>query len=135
MRCSAVTAATIHKRFSLLRAVLRWSTEQGYCDAIQFPRLPTVHYKQFVPPTPEELSRILENAAPHIARVILIGAYLGARVGESEMLKLTWEDVDMQQGLVRIHGAKKISVHHGASFRCAQPSCLFLKHGRLTMNE
>ena len=107
MRRASVSAATMHKRLGLLRAVLRWSSEQGYCGAIQFPRLPVVHYRQFVPPTPEEIGRILENAAPHIVRVILIGAYLGARVGESEMLRLTWEDVDMERGIVRIHGAKK----------------------------
>lgn len=101
------TPATIHKRLSLLRTVLRWGFEQGYCESIEFPRLPTVHYRQFVPPTPEEIGRILAHAAPYVARVILIGAYLGARVGESELLRLTWDDVDLDRRIVRIHGSKK----------------------------
>lgn len=46
-------------------------------------------------------------APPHIQRVIIIGAQTGARVGGSELFRLKWQDVDLVQGIIRIHGAKK----------------------------
>ena len=108
------TNATVYKRMSQLRAVLHWSNEQGYCDRIEFPRLPSPHYKRFIPPTTDEISVLLHYAAPHIQRVILIGVYLGARVGESELLKMTWNDVDVARRLVRIRCAQK---NPGAEWR------------------
>ena len=72
-----------------------------------FPKLPPAHYEKFIPPTPEELHAILAHASPHIIRVIILGAQLGVRVGRSELLSLTWEDVDLERRVLRVHGAKK----------------------------
>lgn len=46
-------------------------------------------------------------AAPHIVRTVILGAQCGVRVGPSEMFGLTWDDVDIDRGVLRIHGAKK----------------------------
>jgi uncharacterized protein YbjT (DUF2867 family) len=40
---------------------------------------------------------IIHVAAPHIVRVIVLGAQCGVGVGPSKMLKLTWGDVDLSQ--------------------------------------
>ena len=60
-----------------------------------------------MPPTPEELAAIMEIASPHIQRVIILGAQCGVRVGPSELLQLTWEDVDLPRRVLRVHGSKK----------------------------
>lgn len=74
---------------------------------IRFPKLPPALYEKFIPPSPEELSSILSVAEPHIVRVVILGAQCGVRVGPSELLRLTWDDVDMLQQVLRVHGAKK----------------------------
>ncbi len=102
-----VKSATVRGRMSVLRTVLRWCESQGFMDGVRFPRLPPAHYERFVPPTPDELTAIMQHASPHIMRVIVLGAQCGVRIGASELLRLTWDDVDLTRGVIRIHGAKK----------------------------
>lgn len=104
---SPVKQVTVRNRLSVLRTVLRWCSNKEYCAPFAFPKLPPAHYEKFIPPTPEELRSLLENAPPHIARVIILGAQLGIRVGPSELLRLTWDDVDFDRRIVRVHGAMK----------------------------
>ena len=102
-----VKPVTVRGRFSVLRTVLRWCMDNGFCEPIRFPKLPPARYEKFVPPTPEELSTIMHAASPHIVRVIVLGAQFGVRVGPSELLKLTWKDVDFSRKVLRVHGAMK----------------------------
>lgn len=104
-KIKTVTAA---KHMSVLFSLLRWAVKRGYLASMpQTPDLPSWHYKKFVPPTPEELQRIMASASPHIQRVIILGAKLGMRVGPCELLKLRWEDVDLKRGIVRVQAANK----------------------------
>ncbi len=107
MLATHVKPVTVRNRLSVLRTVRRWAEAKDYCQAIRFPKLPPVHYEHFVPPSQQELADMLAVASPHIQRVIILGAQCGARVGESELLRLQWTDVDLDAGLIRIHGAKK----------------------------
>lgn len=109
-----VKAVTVRGRLSVLRTVLRWCSGSGFCEPIPFPKLPPAHYERFIPPTPEEIATIIQVAAPHIVRVIVLGAQCGVRVGPSEMLRLTWNDVDLVRRVLRVHGAKK---NHAAPWR------------------
>lgn len=102
-----VSHATVYKQGGILRAVLRWASANGYIESIRFPKLPKAVYEKLVPPAPEEMERLISAAQPHIARVIIIGAQCGVRVGPSEMLRLTWADVDFQRGVLHVEGAKK----------------------------
>jgi len=102
-----VKPVTVRARMSVLRTVLRWAAAQGFRGPVDCPALPPAHYEQFIPPTPEELAAILQHAAPHIARVVILGAQCGVRVGPSELLRLTWGDVDLHQRVLRVHGARK----------------------------
>lgn len=103
----AVKPATIHDRMSVFRTVLRWCMEKRFMPEIKFPKLPPAQYEHFIPPTPEELNALLAVAAPHIVRVIVLGAQCGVRVGSSELFRLTWADVDLLRGVLRVHGAQK----------------------------
>lgn len=107
MLASTRTTATAKSRLSILRTVLRWASDKGYCVMPTFPKMPHVQYEKLVPPTPAELTAIMEVAPAHIQRVIIIGSQCGTRVGPSELLQLTWDDVDLETGILRVHGAKK----------------------------
>ena len=102
-----VKPVTTRGRLSVLRTVLRWCVERGFCDPVRFPKLPPARYEKLVPPTPEELQTIIQHAPPNIVRVVILGAQIGVRVGQSELLKLRWDDVDLRQRVVRVHGANK----------------------------
>lgn len=107
MLAMPVKSASTRGRLSVLRTVLRWCTAQGFMDPLEFPKLPPAQYEKFIPPTPEELAAIMSAGSPHIVRVVVLGAQCGVRVGPSEMFRLTWQDVDLAQGLLRVHGAMK----------------------------
>lgn len=99
--------ATINAMMQTIESFLKWCSEKGYCSEIRFPKRMKKTFEHFVPPTTEEINRMLKHAAPHIARIILIASQCGARVGQCELLRLTWEDVDFDNRTIRIHGAKK----------------------------
>ncbi|WP_299396024.1 site-specific integrase [uncultured Desulfovibrio sp.] len=107
MLAMPVKPASTRGRLSVLRTVLRWCAAQGFMKAVEFPKLPPAQYERFIPPTPEELADIMAVAAPHIVRLVVLGAQCGVRVGPSEMFRLTWDDVDLVQRILRVHGAKK----------------------------
>lgn len=102
-----VKPASTRGRLSVLRTVLRWCVAKGYMAPVEFPKLPQAQYEKFVPPTPAELEAIMAVAAPHIVRTVVLGAQCGVRVGPSELFALTWDDVDIDRGLLRVHGSKK----------------------------
>jgi len=102
-----VKSATVRARMSVLRTVVRWCCAQGYMSKADFPKLPPANYEKLEPPRPEELQAILAVASPHIQRVIILGAQFGVRVGPSELLRLTWNDVDLERHVLVVRGAKK----------------------------
>ena len=114
MLAMPVKSASVRGRLSVLRTVMYWCAEQGFCERIRFPSLPAAHYERFVPPSPEELSRLMDAAAPHIQRVIVLGSQCGVRIGPCELLQLTWDDVDLLRGILRVHGSRK---NHAAPWR------------------
>ena len=103
-----VSAKTVHTRTGCLFAVLRWAYKRGLLESLpQFPERPSFHTPPIVPPTEEEIRRMLEAAPPHIQRVIIIGSKMGLRVGPCELLKLRWDDVDFGRSLIRVRAAAK----------------------------
>ena len=107
IRNNHISQATVHTRLVLLRALVYYAVEHNYMKPIKFPRIPKANYQKFVPPTTEEISRIYKVAPEHIKRIIILGAFFGARVGRSELLQLTWDDVDISKKVLRIHGSHK----------------------------
>lgn len=102
-----LSQASKHNYLTSVRTVFYYACNKGYCTKFQFPTICKANYQQFVPPTDEELQKLLDNAPDHLKRVIILGAYLGVRVGVCELFQLTWEDVDFSKCLVRVHGSKK----------------------------
>ena len=104
---TTISRATVHDRLSCFRTIMYYAVRKGYREQVIFPLIPGAHYQRFVPPSAEELSTLFEAALPHLKRVIVLGAFLGVRVGECELYKLTWEDVDLRQHILRVRGSRK----------------------------
>lgn len=102
-----VRASTVHKRFSILRTVMRFGVDIGVLDAVNFPQLPQVHHEKLMPPTPAELQAMLAVAPEHVRRAIVLGSQCGMRIGKCELYILKWQDVDFDRAVLCVHGAKK----------------------------
>lgn len=107
MQTQDVKPVTVRGRLSVLRTVMRWCAEKGFCEPVRFPKLPPAHYEKLIPPTREELAAIVQVASPHIVRVVVIGSQCGVRVGPSELLRMKWTDIDIHQRVIHVRGAKK----------------------------
>lgn len=98
---------TVRDRMKVLRTLLRWAADRELCDPIQFPKIVSATYEQFVPPTVSEIAAIYKMGSPMVQRVVLIGSQCGVRVGPSELFRLKWQDVDFDASVLKVHGAKK----------------------------
>ena len=100
--------ATIRRKMGIVHTVLRWAQRAGMVETVPlFPVVPKVQHARYVPPTPEEVGAIFRAAPEHLRRVVVLGYYAGMRVGQSELLRLTWQDVDVQAGVIRVPNACK----------------------------
>lgn len=102
-----ISPAYVHGQMSRLRTVIRWAHECGMIKVLPFMKLGSAQYARTIPPTPEETARIIAVSPPHLVRVVILGAALGLRVGGSELLALTWDKIDLAEGVVRIDTSRK----------------------------
>lgn len=99
---------TVKRKIGIFKAMLNWAYRNSLIEAVPiFPEMPKCENERFVPPSPEEVSKIYNAALPHIKRVIVLGFVFGLRVGPCEMLKLRWSDINFEQGVIRVPNAKK----------------------------
>ena len=105
---TAIKPVTVRGHFSVLKTILRWAVDQGYLDAVPvFPKLPPERYEHFIPPTREEIERLIAVSPPHLQREIILGSQLGIRVGPSELFKIKWTDFDFSGAVLRLSAARK----------------------------
>lgn len=99
---------SIHIYLSRLKTVLNWAIDQGFRQKpLERIVVSSGHYEKFVTPSLDELEKIFAVASPRMQRVVVLGAYFGVRMGDSELLQLTWADVDLQAMILHVHGSKK----------------------------
>lgn len=108
-RLRGVRQTTISLRISVLRSTLTWAEDNNLIsrNPLKGMTFPKGKSRRISPPTPAEAKALLENAPPHIQRVIIIGWFLGPRIGPSELLKMTWFDFFLQDGFCRMPNAEK----------------------------
>jgi len=105
---TGVKGTTYRRRVATLKAAFNWAKKARIISAVpEFPPMPTADYERHVPPTREELDRMLAVAPEHIRRMVTIGTQMGVRVGPSELFKITWADVDLNNARIRVHSAKR----------------------------
>ena len=102
-----LSSTSIHHHLSTFRTLLYFAREKGYIADFKFPHIPSPKYQRFIPPNLDELERLLDVSPSHLQRVIILGAFFGVRVGQSELFQLTWQDVDFSRQVLRIHGSNK----------------------------
>ncbi len=108
-RLKNVKRTTVHRDLSDIRAILRWSVKRRYIAAnpMEGFELPRRDDAVITPPTVAEVQAILRAAAPHLYRAIILSYYTGLRPGEVELLRLSWEQVDIAGGHIVIISADK----------------------------
>ena len=104
-----VKQSTIQRRISIVRAMLNWAVDVGLINEnpVQGYRCKRGETLKIPPPSPAEIRMMLDAAKPHLKRAILLGYYLGVRVGQSELLSLQWSDYDPERNRIRVWSAKK----------------------------
>lgn len=104
-----VTLSTIHRELSIIRAILNWSVRRRLIIASPMAgyEMPKRDDKKILPPTRDEFDKIIQHAAPHCRRMILISYYTGLRPGREEAYGIRWEHIDLEAGTITIISAKK----------------------------
>ena len=116
-RKAGVKDSTIAREMTDIKAILNWATKR------QPPLIPfnPVHAYQkpksddeiIQPPTMAETEAIIEHASPHLVRAILLSYYLGLRPGAVELLCLTWDSMNWDNGTIKIISAQKAVLKNG----------------------
>jgi len=104
-----VKRTTIHRELSDIRAILNWAEKEKYIVESPFKnfRMPKRDDAFVMPTTDEEFDKIMQNAAPHVVRAMLVAYYTGLRPGVSELFSLTWDAVDFESRTISIKSADK----------------------------
>jgi integrase len=100
---------TIHREISDIKAVLNWSVRRRYIafnPAAGF-EMPRRDDAIMMPPSADEVQKLVDAAPDHLRRAILLSYYLGLRPGARELFALTWQDVDIEGATVLVRSAHK----------------------------
>ena len=104
-----VKTTTSHRRLTILRAALSWAADSEFIESnpMQGMKLPRGQHERIAPPTPAEASAILAVAKGHVYRAVMLGIFLGVRIGPTELFRLKWQDVDFERRTIRVWSAAK----------------------------
>lgn len=111
-RMRTVKRTTIARELRLLKAVFTWSENQDPPLILKNPirnyRLDKLDQREAsMPPTVEEIRRLIAHSAPHLARAIKIFWFTGIRPGR-ELFGITWQDVDFANHEIRVRDTKEV---------------------------
>jgi integrase len=108
-RSQSVKMTTIHRELSDIQAVLNWAVKRQLLlhNPVHGYEKPKRDDEIIRPPSPSEIKAILSHAPEHLKRALTISYYVGIRPGNVELFRLTWEDVDLIEGLIHVVSAKK----------------------------
>lgn len=109
LKASGLKQNGINRKVSVIKAALTWAESEELAGPNPIARFscPRGEDEKIVPPSPAEARRILAAAPPHVHRAVLLAFYLGVRVGVSELFSITWENVDLERGVVHVRSARK----------------------------
>ena len=104
-----VGKGTATRRVKICLTAFNWAVRWGMLasNPLTGLKLPVVATHIPAPPTPRELQLAYDKAAPHVQRVIVLGMSTGARIGPSELFRLRWSDVDLENAVLRMPNADK----------------------------
>ena len=103
---SGLSSATVRKMHSIMRKALKQAVLDGLiprnvCEAVKPPKL---KHKEINPLDREQAKALLEAASgDRLEALYVLAVHTGMR--EGELLGLTWEDVDLERGTLRLSHA------------------------------
>lgn len=108
-RLAVVKRTTVHREVADIMAITSWAAAHHHLTTDPLSKYPKPRRDDEViqPPTTGEIARILRNSPPHLARALRITYYTGVRPGRSELLALTWSQVDLYERTLFVVSAKK----------------------------
>jgi len=104
-----ISRSTVHREATDIMAILNWAANRGYLT-----RNPLAGYQKpkrddrvVTPPSTEEVKRLLAVAPDHLARALTVSYYTGLRPGLTELLRIRWEDVDLEEQTILVRSSRK----------------------------
>ncbi len=103
--------STARRKMGIIKAAFGWAFREGLIKSLPpFPVIQSGEFMRYMPPTQSEIVAIYNMAPEHLKRVIILGYHFGMRVGQSELLRLSWDMVDLEMEIIRVPNAKKGTV-------------------------
>lgn len=99
---------TINTYFKYLNKLFKWSVANGYLKEHPWKNRESLRQKKYHIDlfTIEEFQKILNAAPDHLAWAMEVAYFTGVRTGPSELLALTWDNVDFENNRIRIYSTK-----------------------------
>lgn len=106
-----VSKSSVHRELTDIIAILNWSVKQEYIieNPVKNFEKPRRDDAVIIPPNEQEIKAIIQHAADHLIRALLLSYFVGLRPGATELLQITWIDIDLSKGKETVHviSAKK----------------------------
>lgn len=110
-RHDGVKDSSISRELTDIKAILNWSVKRRPqlipVNPVRDFKAPSFRYEVIMPPEPDELDAIYQNAQSHLQRFIVLASYIGARPGAVELLALKWSSVSWARCTIGVVSANK----------------------------
>jgi len=111
-RVRYVKRTTVHRELCDIQAVLNWAAAPEQQYIIRNPIVGITKPKRddsiIMPPSATEIEKLIAVSPERLKRALTISYYTGLRPGRSELLGLTFDDIDFDAGVILIRSAKKM---------------------------
>lgn len=100
---------TINREIDEIQSYLNWCVDNRriLSNPLKGYRRPKDDREVIEPPSLNEINSIIEHAAPHVQRFVLLAYYVGARPGPIELGAMVWDDVSWDSNLILVRSADK----------------------------
>lgn len=104
-----VKATTVHREIADIQAIINWAVRRKIIlrNPLDGYEKPERDDEITIPPTEDEIMALMQHVSPHLDRALTISYYTGLRPGRSELLGITWDQVDFKARTIFIISAKK----------------------------
>lgn len=105
-----VKKTTIHRELTDIITIINWAVKRGYIyeSPLRGYEKPRRDDEVIMPPSVDEINRILACSPAHLIRAICISYYTGLRPGAKELFGLRWsENVDWSNQCILVRSADK----------------------------
>ena len=96
-----IKQSTLNRELAVLRRMFRWGSEQGLLHPSNIPTIKMAKEEpKIISISQDEEMRLLEQCPRWLADLVVVAVDTGCRIGE--ILALTWKDVDLNTGSIRV---------------------------------